>query len=80
MIKTQFKKDNELVPLRWGWWHIAVFGEAIAKEKGVTVDDLPMNDYYPSNYVFKMEHIYEDESDGEILVINPGDEYNCWRD
>jgi len=72
MMLTQFIRESVAIPLRWGWWHVACFAEAIDKELGT-------DDPLPGFYTFTQAHSFTDESDGEVLDILPGDTFTRER-
>ena len=67
----QIERDGQLIPLRWGWWHIEVMSDAAEKcghdlwEEGeVTLTD---------------DLTYTDDSDGEVLPLKRGDVLRLFR-
>ena len=75
-MSTQFQRnDGTLENLRWGWWHLGCFVEAYDVEN----PDNKVGLSEINGYVYTQEHKFVDESDGEILVIRPGDSFHCWR-
>lgn len=78
-ITTLLMRENKPVELRWGGWHVMCLQEAMIAEgepEGAPrfFMGFPNN---PANYVFKENHRFVDESDGEIFEIWPGDEYSA---
>jgi len=75
-LQTQFVHGGELVPLRWGWWHVQCFAKAYQFEQGE--DATPLADLY--EYTFINDHEFTDPGDGEVLTIVVGDVFRWWRD
>lgn len=81
---TQLVRSGEPVPLRWGWWHVAVLHDAMVKELEEAGEEISEDRFFfglpnnPSTYVFRKDWTYQDESDGEIFPIMAGDEYSAW--
>lgn len=73
---TQFVRDNKPVTLRWGYWHLGCFLEAMEMETGKKDSSF----FEMNGYEFKGSHEFVDDSDGEILSIIPGDTVLVWRD
>jgi hypothetical protein len=62
---------NELpVQLRWGWWHLRCIQDAL-DEEGKKLNDAPI--------LLEKEHVFIDESDGEIFPLHPGDRIEAYR-
>lgn len=87
-MNTSLERNGELVklPHGWGGWHLAILAEAMIAEGMPTTDQGDGSNYlwmgmFPNNcsYTFKLIHRFVDESDGEILVIQPGDIYHASR-
>lgn len=65
-------RDGEKLKLRWGWWHAHCMMTA-AEEEDADLRAL-------GEYVLKEQHTFTDESDGEVLVLLPGDALVMWRE
>ncbi len=79
-MRTQLIRDGEPVSLRWGLWHVQSIGAAIAIEKGVE-DPFADHckgawDHSREDHTFARQWICEDPADGEVMVIEPGDQYH----
>lgn len=75
---TELHRDNEIVSLRWGMFHVTSLYNAMVKE-GVTKEDFFMGFPRSGRYEFKEDHTYTDESDDEIFQIKAGDVYEAFR-
>lgn len=66
--------EGEVIPIRWGWWHVQVLGEAMQEED-------PTEKLFPKEgvYTFTREWIFVDEEDGEVFPIHIGTKYEAWR-
>lgn len=71
-LLTEITRDGEKLKLRWGWWHVNCMSDA-AEAEGVRLADV-------GEYVLTQEHTFTDESDGEVLVLKPGDKLSMWRE
>ena len=80
MLMTQFVREGELVPLRWGWWHISCFLDAFRSEQLEAPDGESDDLSARTEYSFRRDWEFVDPSDGEVLTIRPGDRFRWWRD
>lgn len=84
-LHTQIEREGELLPLRWGWWHVSRMQEvAILEHTGQdpenAVLDLDFWRGFPltelalkGEYTVRGTYRFRDEADGELLDILPGD-------
>jgi len=69
-------------PMRWGWWHLEVMTD-IARKEGGFPDNTPMLEVWSLNggkHEVQAAIGYRDPSDGEVLILHPGDQLEVWRD
>lgn len=72
-VVTRFTRNDKPIELRWGWWHLTCFLTAWEKE-------VPNSQKGgETSYTFTKRHRFID-TDGEVLVIMPGDTFEWWRD
>ena len=67
------------MPNGWGWWHVERMAEVIREEAGLPEADT-MTVLNRTPWEVQAEHTFTDPSDGEVLVLNPGDYLHAWRD
>lgn len=74
-VQTQILRNDELQPLRWGWWHIQSLADMM-RDEGVIWDGV-----FPpeSTYTFKEDHTVIDPDDGEVFLVKAGDVYTATR-
>jgi hypothetical protein len=80
-LLTQFYRAGDDEPAKmphgWGWWHVQSFVDAYNSEnpepREVELTAL-------TEYVYTDSHMFTDETDGEVLLICPGDRFVWWRD
>lgn len=84
-LNTQIARDGRELQLRWGWWHVSVMMDVATREEhGVRLDTDPALFHTTplatrGRQVLTKSYKYRDESDGEILCLEPGDELRMWR-
>jgi hypothetical protein len=85
-VNTMLTRNGEMVPLRWGRWHLNCLADAMVDEcpnvnlyMGFPNDKDPNGDGDYGEFTFLQTHHYEDPSDGEVFIIHPGDRYKAWR-
>ena len=81
-VSTQLlDTQSELVPLRWGFWHIARLFDAMCIELGFEQDSPEADSlsFWPESFTFEQRHRFVDESDGEVFDIFPGYTYRAFR-
>lgn len=84
MLNTAIYDADTITPrkLRWGWWHILMMTE-VARREGGFPEDMPILEVWSLNGgKHEVQHAvgYRDETDGEVLIFNPGDQLEVWRD
>ena len=70
-LNVVHSRGGEALKYRWGFWHLWAFTEADKAEGG--------NALRTGRHVFKGEHRFEDDSDGEVVTILPGDVLEMYR-
>lgn len=70
-LETQIERNGQLLPLRWGWWHVHCMVEA-AKAEGVDL-------HSTGTHTLSQEHTFTDPADGEVLKLQPGDTLRMFR-
>jgi len=86
-LTAKITRNEEALPLRWGFWHLMVMTEAVREELEVDKEhpDYPLLNLWSrrdtqSGFTLTKEHSYRDESDGEVLTLLPGDFLHVWRE
>lgn len=86
-IGTTLQRNGELVPLRWGSWHLdCLFTLACHEVLGIPIDDVATGcdpdhqvRYFPDEYTYSTSAVFVDPADGEVFGILPGDTFRCER-
>ena len=68
------------MPFGWGWWHVERIAEVIRSEAGLPDDVALLTVLNQTPHVVEQEHTFTDPTDGEVLVLSPGDTLHAWRD
>lgn len=78
-LVTEFIHRGAPQWLPWGWWHVQRFIDAYNEEVGEEVRKItPLGQL--TEYTFADRHEYTDPTDGEVLIIVPGDKFRWWRE
>lgn len=68
-LNTQIVRDDKPLVLRWGWWHVSCMFDAAESEGAKQLHRLKSE----GSCTLTKAHEFVDETDGEILSLQPGD-------
>jgi hypothetical protein len=68
------------MPNGWGWWHVERMAEVIRTEGNLPDDVALLTVLNQCPWTVEQEHTFTDPTDGEVLVLSPGDVLDAWRD
>jgi hypothetical protein len=66
--------------MRWGWWHLECMTQVAKYESGLDVPLLELWSLNGGKHEVQYGVGFKDPVDGEVFILNPGDQLEVWRD
>lgn len=84
MLNTAIYDADTITPrsIHWGFWHLLVMTNLACREGGFPLD-MPITQVWSLNggrHEVQFAVGYRDPYDGEVIIFNPGDQLEVWRD